>query len=124
MEQKVSAKELMDVVTDTNKKVTAMARGQRVKADEEQNYSAFGTVMAILFIILGVALVVAAIFQQVAGTDITFFFHETVWSFVYAGYATAALVILSITHIHPAVRLIALLAAFSPLCISFLVPVF
>ena len=124
MEQKVSAKELMDVVTDTNKKVTAMARGQHVKADEEQNYSAFGTVMAILFIILGVALVVAAIFQQVAGTDITFFFHETVWCFVYAGYATTALVILSITHIHPAVRLIALLAAFAPLCISFLVPVF
>lgn len=124
MEQKVSAKELMDVVTDTNKKVTAMARGQRVKADEEHNYSAFGTVMAILFIILGVALVVAAIFQQVAGTDITFFFHETVWSFVYAGYATTALVILSITHIHPAVRLMALLAAFAPLCISFLVPVF
>ena len=124
MEQKVSAKELMDVVTDTNKKVTAMTRGQRVKADEKQNYSAFGTVMAILSIILGVALVVAAIFQQVAGTDITFFFHETVWKMVYAGYAIVTIVMMSIARIRPAVRLMVLLAAFAPLCISFLVPVF
>ncbi len=124
MEQKVSAKELMDVVTDTNKKVTAMARGQCSKVDGEQNYSAFGAVMAILFIILGAALVVASIFQQVAGTDITFFFHENVWSFIYTGYAITALVSMSLVHIHPAIRLIALLAAFAPLCISFLAPIF
>ena len=124
MEQKVSARELMDVVIDTNKKVTVMAREQKGQAEGGKTYSAFGTVMAILFIIMGTALAVAAIFQQVAGHGVTFFFQETVWSCVYAGYSIAALVILSITDIHPAVRLTALLAAFAPLYISFLVPVF
>lgn len=123
MEQKVSAKELMDVVRDTNKKITAITNGQLIKA-KKQTYSAFGTGMAIFFIVLGVALAVAAIFQHVAGEDITFFLLKTEWKMVYVGYAIVTIFMMSIARIHPAVRLIVLLAAIAPLCIILLVPIF
>ena len=144
MEEKVSAKELMDIVMDTNSKVSEMAQVQANQAkemqeaqepqvvkesqvaqsqQETQEYSDVGTFISMLFIIFGVALSVAAVFQQVAGVDVTFFFSSTVWNIIYAGFATMAVISMSLSNIDSVFRLMATFLAFLPMYISFIMPI-
>lgn len=116
MEAKISAQELMAVVTDTNRKVTDMAKKQHAGVPAFRPSSKVASAIVIVLSILGLALSALIFFPGVWETlDVTL--SESLWKIIYIAYAVVALFIAAVSRIRTPLRVWAFIVAIAPICI-------
>lgn len=116
MESKISAQELLNVVKDTNRKVTELTKGSKSKGGAGKPYSRIGGFTALLLSLVGVALSVTVLFPEIvamAGLTLS----DSTIRLIYVGYAVVALAFSATVRIKGLLRLWAVLAAVTPICI-------
>lgn len=118
MEKKISAKELWDVVADTNAKVSEMASGRTTGSAEKKAVSKIGTAADVILMIIG-ALLIATIFvpQVLTMLHLEVITASTI-KWMYFGYALVAVVIAAITRVNVPVRLLTVLVGIAPMAIT------
>ena len=117
MEAKISAQELMAVVTDTNRKVTDMAKKQRAGAPVFSPSSKVASAIVVVLSILGLALSALIFFPGVWETlGVTL--SESLWKIIYIAYAVVALFIAAVSRIRTPLRVWAVIVAIAPICIQ------
>lgn len=116
MESKISAQELMNVVTDTNRKVTELSKRSKNKDGAGKPYSKIGGTLVFLLSLVGVALSATVLFPEIAGM-IGLALSDRLFRFVYVVYAAVALTFAATVRIRVVLRLWAVLVAVAPICI-------
>lgn len=117
METKISAQELMSVVTDTNRKVTAMAKKQRTGVSVFRTSSKIASALVVVLSILGLALTALIFFPGLWGAlDVAP--SEFLLKIIYIAYAVVSLVIAAVSRIRTPLRVWAVLVAIAPICIQ------
>lgn len=117
MEAKISAQELMAVVTDTNRKVTDMAKKQRAGVLAFRPSSKVASAIVVVLSILGLALSALIFFPGVLETlGVTL--SESLWKIIYIAYAVVALFIAAVSRIRTPLRVWAVIVAIAPICIQ------
>lgn len=117
MEAKISAQELMAVVTDTNRKVTDMAKKQRACVPAFRPSSKVASAIVVVLSILGLALSALIFFPGVWETlGVTL--SESLWEIIYIAYAVVALFIAAVSRIRTPLRVWAVIVAIAPICIQ------
>lgn len=117
MEAKISAQELMAVVTDTNRKVTDMAKKQRAGMHVFRSTSKVASAIVVVLSILGLALSVLIFFPGVWETlGVTL--SESLWKIIHIAYAAIALFIAAVSRIRTPLRVWAVIVAIAPICIQ------
>ena len=117
MEAKISAQELMAVVTDTNRKVTDMAKKQRAGVSVFRPLSEVASAIVVVLSILGLALSALIFFPGVWETlGVTL--SESLWKIIYIAYAVIALFIAAVSRIRTPLRVWAVIVAIAPICIQ------
>ena len=117
MEAKISAQELMAVVTDTNRKVTDMAKKQHAGVPAFRPSSKVASAIVIVLSILGLALSALIFFPGVWETlGVTL--SESLWKIIYIAYAVVALFIAAVSRIRTPLRVWAVIVAIAPICIQ------
>lgn len=117
MEAKISAQELMAVVTDTNRKVTDMAKKQRAGVPAFRPLSKVASAIVVVLSILGLALSALIFFPGVWETlGVTL--SESLWKIIHIAYAVIALFIAAVSHIRTPLRVWAVVVAIAPICIQ------
>ena len=117
MEAKISAQELMAVVTDTNRKVTDMAKKQRAGVSVFRPSSKVASAIVVVLSILGLALSALIFFPGVWETlGVTL--SESLWKIIYIAYAVVALFIAAVSRIRTPLRVWAVIVAIAPICIQ------
>lgn len=116
MESKISAQELLNVVKDTNRKVTELTKGSKSKDGSDKPYSRICGATVLLLSLVGVALSVTVLFPEIvamAGLTIS----GRMIRLIYVGYAVVALAFSATVRVKGILRLWAVLAAVAPICI-------
>lgn len=117
MEAKISAQELMAVVTDTNRKVTDMAKKQRAGVPVFRPPSKVASAIVVVLSILGLALSALIFFSGVWETlGVTL--SESLWKIIHIAYAVIALFIAAVSRIRTPLRVWAVIVAIAPICIQ------
>lgn len=115
MEAKISAQELMAVVTDTNMKVTDMAKKQRAGVTAFRPSSKIASAIVVVLSILGLALSALIFFPGVLETlGVTL--SESLWKIIHIAYAVIALLIAAVSRIRTPLRIWAVIIAIAPIC--------
>ena len=117
MEAKISAHELKAVVTDTNRKVTDMAKKQRAGVPAFRPSSKVASAIVVVLSILGLALSALIFFPGVWET-FGVAISESLWEIIYIAYAVIALFIAAVSRIRTPLRVWAVIVAIAPICIQ------
>lgn len=121
MEAKISAKELMDIVADTNRKVSYIAKEQRAGA--KKSSSKIASAIVSILSVLGVALSALIFFPEVWELlDVKI--SEAVWGIIYITYTIITLVVSAAIRVKTPLRIAAVIVAIAPISIYALLNVF
>lgn len=117
MDTKISAQKLMDVVSDTNKKVTELSKQQKAENPASMPTSKLASAIVAVLSIIGIALSVLIFFPGVWETlGVTL--AASVWKIIYLVYAGVALFVSSVAHIGTPLRIWAVIMAIAPVSIQ------
>lgn len=121
MEAKISAKELMDIVADTNRKVSYIAKKQCAGA-KKSSAKITSAIVGILSV-LGVALSALIFFPEVWELlDVKI--SEAVVGIIYIAYAVVTLVVSAAVRVKTPLRIAAVIVGIAPISIYVLLSVF
>lgn len=118
MENKISAKELWDVVTDTNAKVSEIASGRTVGSSEKKAVSKIGTAVDVILMIIGALLIATIFVPQVLTMLHLEAITANILKWTYFGYAVISAVIAAVTRVKVSVRLLTVLIGIAPMAIT------
>ena len=121
MEAKISAKELMDIVADTNRKVSYIAKEQRAGA--KKSSSKIASAIVSILSVFGVALSALIFFPEVWELlDVKI--SEAVLGIIYIAYAFVTLVFSAAVRLKAPLMIAAVIVAIAPISIYVLLNVF
>lgn len=110
---KVSAQEMMDLVIEIDKKVSAIAdRDEKGNNKESKPVSKAGTAIAILLMVLGAAIMLCMYVPQLVTLLATL---ASAWQWICLGYAVVATVVSGAFRLNTPVRILTVLFAMAPI---------
>lgn len=120
---KVNASDLMEIMVDTNRKVTGLLKRRDCSAPSVKSYSKIGGLVCLLMMVIGAYLTISMFLPQVyswVGFPVT----ETIKVVTLAVYSVLAIIITAFARIRKLFKLISLLIAISPMVIATVLPLF
>lgn len=122
MNSKITAQQLLNVVVDTNKKVTALSVNQNsrsvVKAKtEETRRSKLATTIVILLSFLGGVMLISIFLPSLLET-IHLVLSDEIWKIIYFSFATFTIIVATTSYVNTPLRAISSIIAILPLGIS------
>lgn len=120
---KVSASDLMEIMVDTNRKVTGLLKRRDCSASSVESYSKIGGLVCLLLMVIGAYLTIGIFLPQVyswVGFPVT----ETIKLVTLAVYSVLAIIITAFARTRKLFKFISLLIAVSPIVIATILPLF
>lgn len=117
-QNKVSAKEMMDLVIGIDQKVSSLVERDTKEGEEKKPYSKASIAIAVMLMVIGAVILAFMLVPQLKGLVPAL---AGQWQWVCLGYVTIAVIAVSCFNVNTSVRIITVLLAIAPIAANIII---